>query len=114
ISLIGILVMIGRKWAVIQNGDFVAPEHFHPLVPDLQKIKKRALIQLKKYGHMSLVAILRFHIRSSNLVKNKYEEVKVKVKSRRKETAASMGKKEISKFLNAISDYKQKIREIKH
>jgi len=117
VSLIGIIIMIGRKLAVIADGQIVEKDYDHPFVPHLRKVKHLTFTNIKKYGHLSLVEILRFHFRSSNVLKNKYEEVKTKIKNVNKKNQANgkAGEKvEVSKFLKMMSDYKQKIREIRH
>ncbi|OGI63357.1 hypothetical protein A2818_01445 [Candidatus Nomurabacteria bacterium RIFCSPHIGHO2_01_FULL_40_12] len=114
ISLIGIVIMIGRKLALVQNGKIIEKEYIHPFVPDFQKMKYVILESLEKYGHLSLVAILRSYIKITNFVKYQYEEIKIKIQNRRKEKILNGEIKETSKFLKMISDYKHKIRKIKH
>jgi hypothetical protein len=110
--------MIGRKLAVVRNGEIIIEQEYsHPFVPDLKKIKDATIISVKKYGHLSLVTIVRFHFRSTNFLKNKYEEVKVTIKNittKKDSNGNAVPKAEVSKFLKLISDYKHKIREIRH
>ena len=122
-SLIGILIMIGRKLATVKNSEMLNidssgfSDFSHPFIPDLQKLKNFAIIILKKYGHFSIVTILRFHIRSTNFLKNKYRVVRDKIRSRSNENYPDEGplpKTPVSNFLKTITDYKHKIKEIKH
>lgn len=116
VSLTGITVMIGRKLTLVKNGRIAESHHPHPFIPDFNKIKHLIFENTKKYGHLSLVTILRFYIRSSYFFKKKYEEIKIKIKniSTPKDLNGNGTKKtEVSKFLKMISDYKHKIREIK-
>ena len=83
-------------------------------IPHLEKVKHFTIKNIKKYGHISLVETLRFYIRSSNFLKNKYEEIKIKNIQYRNRLASDLPEKQVSKFLKMISDYKHKIREIKH
>lgn len=84
-------------------------------IPHLEKIKDLTIQNIKKYGHLSVVATLRFYIRGTKVLKNRYEEIKIKIKDiHDKKNNINGERKEISKFLKIISDYKHKIREIKH
>ena len=118
ISLAGIAIMIGRKVALVRNENIqiAEPEHFHPFVPDLQKIKHLTYKNAQKYGYLALVTAIRFSVRSSNLVKKKGNQLhsmekKIIMKNKPKKADEP---KEVSKFLKRISEYKSKIRKIKH
>src|SRR3989344_4107706 len=82
--------------------------------PYVREIKHITIKNIKKYGHVSLVETLRLYIKSSNFLKNKYEEIKMKNMEYRNRLASDLPEKQVSKFLKMISDYKHKIREIKH
>ena len=119
ISLLSIVFMIMRKLVLVKNGKVEHREHSHPFVPDLQKIKHSTFRNIKKYEHLTLVMILRFYVRFLNFLKYTYQELKIKIKkmiNKNKNGSAkdSAEKQEISKFLKIISEYKQKIRNIKH
>jgi hypothetical protein len=117
ISLMGIVAMIGRKLSLNQNSEVVNQEYPHPFVPDLQKIKHFTLVGIRKYGHLSIVIILRLHIRSTNFLKNRYEEVKtglININNKVGPNGEVKNVVQVSKFLKMISDYKYKIRELKH
>ena len=111
-SLIGIIFMIWRKRSLIKGMEISDVEEVLFEIPDMEKWKRRAAKRLKKYAHLSLVEIIRFNIRLSNLLRNKYEEIKIRIKNRNKENASTQ-KKETSKFLKMVSDYKKKVRRIK-
>ena len=109
--------MIGRKLAPVRNGEVGQNEHSHPFVSDLQKVKYLTFRNVKKYEHLALVAIVRLSLRSSNFLKNNYEEIKIKIKeiiNKDKNRLNQLEKQEVSKFLKKISEYKEKIRRIKH
>lgn len=85
-------------------------------IPYTREIRGATIRNIRKYGHVSLVMTIRLYVRSNNFLKNKYEEVKVKVKDihyKRRIKNGSRDRQEISKFLKIISDYKHKIRKIK-
>ncbi|MCE9549198.1 hypothetical protein K8Q98_02255 [Candidatus Nomurabacteria bacterium] len=119
VSLVGIILMIGRKLVLVRDGQNIEMEYAHPFVPDLEKIKELLNKSTKKYGYLSLVLIIRTHIRSSKFLKQKYEEIKTKVKDIHLKnvtqlTDDGLKTQEVSGFLKMISDYKHKIRTIKH
>lgn len=115
-SLLGISFMIGRKLLMLQNGQlFERGEAF--LKPSyLEELKHKIVKNIKKHGYKGLVATIRFYIRSTSLMKNKYGEAKTAIKNMhlKKSINGTRDNQEISKFLKIISEYKHKIREIKH
>ncbi|OGI60085.1 hypothetical protein A2641_02855 [Candidatus Nomurabacteria bacterium RIFCSPHIGHO2_01_FULL_37_25] len=114
-SLFSIIFMIGKKLFLLQNGQIIT-SNIEVLfrISHLEKIKLFTIKNIKKYGHILLVEILRSYIRFSNFLKNKYQEIKIKIKTLGKKNNPNGEEKEISKFLRIIGDYKNKIREIKH
>lgn len=115
-SLFGISFMIGRKLLMLQNGQVFDRYETFLKAPYLEELKHKTVKNIKKHGYKGLVATIRFYIRSTNLIKNKYEETKIKIKNihQKKSNNGAEDKQEISKFLKIISEYKHKIREIKH
>jgi hypothetical protein len=117
ISLAGIMIMIGRKLAPVRNGQFVEQEYPHPFVPHIEKMKRFSYKSLRKYEHLALVAILRFYVRFINYIKYLYQVLIAKITqtlNKDRFEGDSFDKREISKFLKIISDYKQRVRNIKH
>ncbi len=118
ISLLGIIIMIGRKLAIVRGGQIVESEHAHPFVPDIQKIKYLTIENIKKYEHLALVFIVRSYVRAVKFLKLRYEEIKIKIKNisvKNKNGSMEEGAgQEVSGFLKIMSDYKHKIRAIKH
>ena len=111
--------MIGRKITMIRNGQIISSPYFHPLVPDIQKIKYSINENAKKIGYLSLVLIIRLYVRSSKFLKQRYEEAKIKVKNKFTKKAEGLNGEpteeyQVSGFLKMISEYKHKIRNIKH
>ena len=118
ISLIGILVMIGRKVSLLRTGalEIKNDTGFNPLFPDLEKIKELAKGNAKRYGYRATVAGVRLYVRSANLLKTKSAELKSKISKLVNKNGANVetAPKEANKFLQMISDYKNKVRAIKH
>ena len=115
-SLAGISFMIGKKLLMLQNGQVFDRNETFLKAPHLEELKHKTIKNIKKYGYAGLVTTIRFYIRSMNLLKNKYEEARIKIKSlySKKSNSETGDRQEISKFLKIISEYKRKIREIRH
>ncbi len=119
LSLVGIVIMIWRELMLVRNGQVATTYHIHPFVPDLQKIKYLASKGAKKLSYLTLFVMLKFFIKSSNLIKTKsivfIKELKDKFKKRNGNSSDdTTEKKEVSKYLRIISEYQHKIRKIKH
>ncbi|OGI95318.1 hypothetical protein A2917_02000 [Candidatus Nomurabacteria bacterium RIFCSPLOWO2_01_FULL_42_17] len=113
-SLVAIIIMIGRKLAVIEHEQILNHEEVLFEIPNLEKVKHFTIRNLKKYGHAGLVGTMRLYLKSKNFLRNKYEQIKIKINKISNETHVNGEKREISKFLKVIGDYKHKIREIQH
>ena len=113
-SLVSIIIMIGRKLSILKHEQILIQEEVVLEFPYLKEIKHITVTNIRKRGYALLVATVRFYVLGANLLKNKYKEVKSKIKNRNIGNHINGEKKEISKFLKIIGDYKQKIREIKH
>ncbi len=116
VSLSGITFMIGRKFFLIQNGvilnqteDTFIPHHF------FDEWKHSTVKNFKKYGYAGLVGSIRIYFRINNVLKNKYEELKFKIKNtyNKKNVVENETKREVSKFLKMVSEYKSKVKKIK-
>ncbi len=99
---------------MIKNGGILIEEKIAFEIPHLEKVKNLTIANIKKYEHILLEKILRLYVLSSTFLKTKYQEIKIEVKNRIKARHINGEKKEISKFLKIVGDYKHKIREIKH
>jgi len=112
-SLVGIAVMIGRKLALLQNGQITGREETIFKVPSLEEWKYLTVKNAKKHGYAGLVATIRMYVLSVNFLKKKLEDLKIKVKNMRGRKLNEEENREVSGFLKMISEYKQKIRDIK-
>lgn len=107
--------MIGKKLLVLEDGQIF---HRKEISKDLylEEWKNATIKNIKKYSYLGIVAIIRFYVHSLNFIKKQSEVLKIKVKNiiakRSKNNEAK--KVEPSKFLKMISEYKQKIRKIRH
>ncbi len=117
ISFIAITVMFNRKLFLLKNGDITVTQKENMVleIPYILKIKNITNKKIKKYGYVILVTIIRLYFRSLNLLKRKYKELKTRIDNLNKgEVVNGTEKREVNKFLKGISDYKNKIKEIKH
>lgn len=115
ISLIGMIVMFSRKLSTIEDVHLLNADYTHPFVPDIEKLKVIAIEKTKKYGHATIVIALRTHIKSKNFLKGQYDVVVTKIREiRGVPYNVDEAKAEVSGFLKMISEYKHKIRDIKH
>jgi len=120
ISLAGIIVMIGRKLSLVKNGKIIVEEeHSHSLALDVEKIKNFTYRNFRKYEHVALIIVVKLYVGSSDFLKNKYSDIKTKLKNRNRKTEINANgelvqSKEENIFLKKISEYKHRIRHIKH
>ena len=117
-SLVGIAGMIGNKIVLIRKGHVGTGEDFSPRIPDFQEIKDVSAHHARKYGYVALVETIRVYVQSIHLVKRKSKEFKDKTGDMIRKYIPAKEKsdqpKEASKFLKTMSDYKTKIKKIKH
>lgn len=113
ISFLSITVMFGRKLSLVKNGKIKEASTLSPETYYTEKIKHLTLKKIKQYGYAGLVIIMRLYFRSKNLLKSKYEELKNRIK-KIGENKTEVREEDASKFLKVVSDYKQKIRNLKH
>ena len=119
LSLVGIIVMIWRELVLMRSGQVMIMNHQHPFVLDLQKIKRITFKSIKRFIYVTLYVIFRFFIRFSKFIKTMskifIKELKYKFKKNKNNLSREIAeKKEASKYLRVISEYRYKIRQIKH
>jgi hypothetical protein len=106
--------MIGRKLVMLPNGQVLERDEAFLKISSLEELKHITIKNIKKHGYTGLVATIRFYIRGTNLLKNKYQEVKIKIKNISGKKLSEDETREVNGFLKMISEYKHKIRKIKH
>ncbi len=117
VSLLSIVFMIWRKLSLVKSGEYELHEEVTFEIPYLDEIKNITVESVKKYEHKSLVFIVKSYIQSTNFLKNKYQELKIKVQNihvKNHSTGELIQKVEASKLLKIVSSYKHKITEITH
>lgn len=119
-SLVGITILLGRKVMLLRNGSAeVSGNGFHPLLPDMLRAREWTKQGLKKYGYLALAIIMRFYFKFVNFLKSRYEALKETIdaklsKSSNNTPENGTAEPEASGFLKMMSDYKHKIRNLKH
>jgi hypothetical protein len=121
VSLAIIMLMIVRKLLLINN---IEEHHTHHVdemflhkILDFKKIKYLTVENLKKIEHALIWIIVRTYLVSLNFINKKRKGIAIKIKSklnRNYNDNILEEKKEVSKYIKIISEYRQKIRKIKH
>lgn len=109
----GILFMIGRKLALLDENQ-EKKEDLLLDIPYIEEWKNLSAKSIKRITYESVVFVIRVYVKSSNFLKNKYRKIKELAEKKISKKITDKDKREISKFLKTISDYKRKAREIKH
>lgn len=116
VSLAGLIVMIWRK---VSKQEEIIDEEEVPSdaileIPYMDEIKYMTVKKMKQYGYVVLLSSIRLSLKSSHVVKKASKEVAKMVKnSLLKNKGESGDPKEVSKFLQLVTDYKHKIKKIK-
>jgi hypothetical protein len=120
-SLVCIVAMIWRKMSLVREIQSNETERFllNIDIPDLEEIKHITVRRIKSYGYNVLVTTMRIYIVSSHFLRKTSKELYRKAKNKLNRNAnrptGELGEKhEVSGFLKRISEYKEKIRTIKH
>lgn len=115
ISLMSMSILIGRKILVLRRaeiGEVIVSEEITIEGPSIEEVRAVTVHKVKKIGYVGLVTSIRLYFRSTNFIKNKYSVLKEKVRNTYNKNSSE--NKETSKFLKVISEYKYKIRDLKH
>ena len=118
-SLVAIIFMISRKLILIKNGGIPYHEEAFLKTPYMEEWKYLTIEKMKKHGYSILVGTIRVYVRGVSFIKNKYQEGKEKVlrtfaKSEGALANSAAHKEKVNGFLKMISEYKRKIRILKH
>src|SRR3989344_535250 len=114
VSLIALCIIFGRKLELLAGRGGMESDNITIEIPYVAEIKQITIRKVKRFGYVALVTSIRIYFRSSNLLKSRYAEIRDKMENAYKNDFMGIEKKEINKFLKVVSDYKQKIRKIKH
>ena len=119
ISLLSITSMLGYKVSLARNGSLQMRDGVHLAFPDLHKIKKLTRRGLRRYGFIALVIVIKIYVKISLFAKQKFESAKSSIikilrKNKKFNLEDSFEKREVSGFLKMVSEYKHKVKSIKH
>ena len=111
--------MMWRKLILIRSGEISNAGETLLQVPYIEEAKHLTIKNIKRYAYITLVAIIRLSVRSENFFKLKYQNLKDKIRNIKMNKKGHLNgnpenKQEVNKFLKMVSEYKQKIRKIKH
>lgn len=114
------MVLLGRKVTLLRSGaDQINGDGFHPLLPDMLRVREWSKQGLKKYGYLLLAVVMRVYFRLVNFLKSRYEASKSAISAKFNKGANGIptdgvSQPEASGFMKMMSDYKHKIRNLKH
>lgn len=118
ISLLAIMIMLGRQVKLVRAGMALHYPEYHPLEPDIIKAKHHAKRSIKRYGYLALVGIFRIYFRAEHALKVSYEESKARlnafIASKTGGARTNQPPREASGFLKMMSEYKHKLRNLRH
>ncbi|HEU0085477.1 MAG TPA: hypothetical protein VFQ59_00780 [Candidatus Paceibacterota bacterium] len=105
--------------ALVKKGAISEEELYNipnPFVDDIEKLKYSTRKNVKRYGYLSLFAILRVYIHTANYLKKKSIELAKKIESKlvqSKTEGTNEEHKEANRHLKMVSEYLTKIRRMK-
>ncbi len=113
-SLILMIGMIGRKYMVIDRNSYdymISGTNFE--IPYLDEMRETLILSLKKLENLTLTLLLRYHLKITTFLKTKHREIRRNLRSAMKRNKEAADEREVSKFLQMISHYKDRVDEIK-
>ncbi len=119
-SLLGMTLMIGRKVMALQTEDNrkLHLDGFVFEIPHLDSFQEATTKELKKYGYATLVMTLKAYVKSTNMLKEQYKDLITLLENAKNRNIPENQLKAVedkaSSFLGMITEYKNKIRKIKH
>ncbi len=118
-SLLGMVFMVSRKIFQLKNGEAEYATNADTMGFDLEKIRHFVWRGVRNLGYITLFLSLRLFMKTSNFLKVKGKMLLQKIEDRfMRDEEKLMGgivkNKEVSKYLRMISDYREKIRRMKH
>ncbi len=117
VSVAGIVVLITKKLLQIEKLRIVSKDDvFFIDVPELEDAHYVLMSKIKSGGYMALVITIRVYLlgkyNTKKFVHKAYLKINHFLKKYRKEKTVEESKKEASKFLKIVSDYKKKVNKI--
>lgn len=114
VSLGAISFMVARKWFLVKGTDQNHHLEHSILEPfDFDKLKYLVIKNLKKTAHILLWIFLRVYILSIDFINKKKNKILTIIKTKFNKYKKEENK-EASKFIKIISEYRHKIKKIKH
>ncbi|MFA6258361.1 MAG: hypothetical protein WCX79_01550 [Candidatus Paceibacterota bacterium] len=113
------LIIISRKMSLIEGEEFsfdFKERYQNPFNEDIKKVKFIVKKKTKKYIYLTLFSVLRFYIHSIKFFKKKSLELAKKIEEKlikSQITDKNEEKEEIDRRLRIVSEYIEKIREVR-
>jgi len=109
--------MIGRRLFLLKKNPTIFEDKILFVYPNLNELRHIVVKKSSEYGYIILVKIIRLSIRSSKITKHYYKKTKTKIRkiiNKHDIQKEEIEKKEVSSFLKKVSQYKNKIKNIKN
>lgn len=117
VSIAGIVILITKKLLQIEKLRIVSEDDvFFIDVPELEDAHHVLMRKIKHGGYIALVITIRGYLLGKHsikkLIRKTYQKISSFVQKYQKNKIENTDKKEASKFLKVISDYKKKVNKI--
>lgn len=114
IALIGLTIMIMKRVFLIRTGSRIIIND-DPYLPPIHEVRHIFVKNTRQYSLIILSIILRTSIRTYIILKRKGSEISSKIINKYNKSTAKLApeKREVNRFLKGISEYKNKIKNLK-
>lgn len=117
VSIAGIVVLITKKLLQIEKLRIVSEDDvFFIDVPELEDAHYVLMRKIRRGGYVALVITIRAYLlgkhHTKKFIRKGYNKIDTFLQKYRKNKGVVETKKEASKFLKVIADYKKKVNEI--
>lgn len=114
IALIGLVIMIMKRVFLIRAGSRIIIND-DPYLPPVHEVKHIFVKNTRQYSLIIISIILRTSIRTYIILKRKGNEIARKIINKYNKSTAKLApeKREVNRFLKGISEYKNKIKNLK-
>ena len=106
--------MIERKLILLKKGHLTTGDKFPIEIIDSKDVKAVVRKKVRIFIHIALIIIFRVYIRGTNILKEYYQKFKNFIMIYVFRDKRDGENREVSGFLKMMSEYKQKVRKIKH
>lgn len=114
IALISLVIMIMKRVFLIRTGSRIIIND-DPYLPPVHEVRHIFIKNTRQYSLIIISIILRTSIRTYILLRRKGSEIAHKIINKYNKSTAKLApeKREVNRFLKGISEYKNKIKNLK-